>query len=97
MSTGDIAFSLIGWVVILSGGVWYVRRKKHPSRSTVKAFGIFVGIFGGITLAALFIFVSIWHLLGAEGMRVPPMVGAVLAMIAVLPAWRRAVRTIQRP
>jgi hypothetical protein len=91
----DIAFSLILWAVILGPGVWYVRRKKHPSRSTAKAFGTFVGIFGGITLAVLFAVVSIWYLLGLEGTRFPPTVGAVLVLIAVLPAWRLAIKTIQ--
>jgi hypothetical protein len=48
-------------------------------------------------LAVLFVFVLIWHLIGAEGTRVPPTVGAVFAMIAVLPAWRLAIKANQRP
>jgi Mg/Co/Ni transporter MgtE len=57
----------------------------------------FVGIFGGIMLAVLFVFVLIGHLIGAEGTRVPPTVGVVFALIAVLPAWMLALKAIQRP
>jgi len=55
----DILFSVIGWIVILGGALWYVRRTKHPARTLPGAFGLFLAIFGGITIAALFVVVDL--------------------------------------
>jgi hypothetical protein len=97
MTFSDIVGSLAGWIVILGVALWYVRRVKHPSRGLASAFGIFVGIFGGITLGALILVVTAWYAFGMQAQKPPGSVGALLVIAAVIPAWRFAVRRIRSP
>ena len=97
MALGDIVVSVAGWVVMLGAAPWYVRRTKHPDRKLASAFGVFLGIFGGITLAGLSVIVGIWFALGLENSRVPGAAAAVFALPVVIPAWRAAVGAIRRP
>jgi hypothetical protein len=91
-------FSALGWVVLLGVALLYVRHVKHRDRTLVSAFGIFVGIFGGITMAAITVVVGVIYALGLEGRGgLPPSVGAMVAIIVIIPAWRMAVNTIRRP
>jgi hypothetical protein len=94
----DILFSVIGWVVILGSALWYVRRIKHPARKLAGAFGLFLGIFGGITIATLVVVVGIVYALGMEHLDAGfASIGAVLALAVIIPAWRFAVAAIRRP
>ena len=94
----EVLFSAIGWAVMLCAALWYVRRVKHPERKLAGAFGLFLGIFGGITLAALVVVVSIIYALGMEHRDAGfGTIGALLALAVVIPAWRVAVATIRRP
>jgi len=96
MELGDIVFSIVGWIVILGAAIWYVNRTKHSDLKLGRAFGIFVGIFGGITIAALFVLLFIWYSLGFENKSVPSSVSVIFALAVVFPAWRVAVNAIRR-
>ncbi len=97
MTFGDVATSVVGWIITLGAILWHVRRTKHPSRSLAPAFGVFLGIFGGITVAVLTSVVAAWYALGLKGKQVPGILGGVIALVVVIPAWRFAVGTIRRP
>ena len=94
----EILFSVIGWMVILGAALWHVGRIKHPDRKLAGAFGLFLGIFGGITIAALVVVVGIVYALGIEHRDAgSASIGAVLALAVIIPAWRFAVTAIRRP
>lgn len=97
MDANEIAGSIIGWAVMLGAALWWVRRSKHPSRSIANAFGIFVGVFGGIVLSTLLAVGLLWEVFLPEGTQVPRAIGAVLALAVVIPVWQFATRLIQRP
>jgi hypothetical protein len=97
MDANEIAGSLIGWALMLAAAFWYARRAKHPSRGTWNAFGIFVGVFGGIALTALLVLGGLWDRFMPEGTEVPWAVGGLIALAVIIPAWNLAVRLIKRP
>jgi hypothetical protein len=97
VDTTEILIDALGWAVLLGGTFWYVRRNKHPSLGAGRAFLIFVGVFGGVTLAALGAVAGLCLNFMPEGAKVPVALGAILALAVVVPAWRLAIRLIQRP
>lgn len=96
MTDEDILFAVVGWLVMLGAAFWYSNKKRHPTRSPLSAFGIFCGIFGGISLAGIAVAVSIWDGLGLSEREVPGTVAGVLALTVVIPAWHLAVARISR-
>ena len=97
MDANEIAGSVVGWAVMLGVAFWYVRRIKHPTRKSAKAFGIFVGVFGGIALVAISMFAWLWSQFMPENAKMPGGVGAFLALAVIIPAWNFAAGLIKRP
>jgi len=94
----DTLWALLGLPVILGAALWYVQRRKHPGRGTWPALGIFLGLFGGITLGTWFLISLGGFLLGLDANQVPASaLGPLLVIAVALPAWRYAMKKIQRP
>jgi hypothetical protein len=68
------------------GALWWVRRSKHPSRSIANAFGIFIGVFGGIVLSALLAVALLWETFLPEVSEVPRAIGCQRRALLDAPA-----------
>ena len=46
MTSGDVIASVVGWVILLSAALWYVRRIKHPTLTLVVVACYMLGLEG---------------------------------------------------
>ena len=92
----DLILSAIFWPVVLGIFFWYARRKKHPKRTSLNAFLVFIGIFIGLGLLPLFVVTGIVaNLLGkASGPLFAVLAFVALAFVPYM--WRLARSTIQK-
>lgn len=100
MNNNDLV-NLLGWPIILGCLFWYTSRKKHPNRSSLSAFGIFVGTFGSICLTALFIVVAaVAYFTGTldpkASLGLSRGLAPVLGLLVIIPAWSFARGLISR-
>jgi len=93
--------NLLGWPIILGCLFWYTSKKKHPNRTSLNAFLIFAGTFGGICLTALFAVVAAVAFfagtLDPEG--TPGLsrgLAPILGLLVIVPAWSFARELIAR-
>ena len=97
MTDGNLVFTILSYIAFFGSGLWYVHRTKHRDHTLMKAFGVFAGIFLGISGTATALVVIAWYSLGFEHVEVPHALGVLLALVVILPAWRFATRAIQHP
>jgi hypothetical protein len=100
MNNNDLV-NLLGWPIILGCLFWYTSRKKHPSRSSLSAFIIFAGTFGGICLTALCMVVAaVAYFTGTLDPKASPglsrALAPVLGLLVIVPAWSFARGLISR-
>jgi hypothetical protein len=88
--------SILGWLAIMAFLFRLTNRRRHISRTPFRAFITFAVVFFGITLAALFVTVGFEFATGIDKTQSAAF-GPILAVIAVFPAWRLAMRRIATP
>ena len=86
----------ICWLLILGASFLYARSRKHPNRTTLNAFLVFIGVFVGLGLLPLFVVIGIVAYLLGEASGVLFAVLAFVALAFVPYMWRLARSTIQK-
>lgn len=97
MSIPGIIETIVGWAVILAIAFWYASKVKHSSRTRLQAFGIFCGIFGGLTLAGLILGIWVGHVFqSGKDSWFTVALGPAVPIAVVLPAFWYACARIRR-
>lgn len=87
---------LIGWAAALGALFWFTNRQRNPARTPASAFLLFLGVFGGIALAALSVTTFAAFALGLEHSSARAL-GPLIAVVAIIPGWRYALAKIRQP
>ncbi len=95
MNTGDILFSIVGWIVILGVLFWYANKKRHPSRSPLNAFLVLIGIFFSVLIVTMFVVVGAIYTIGQEEGGWASSLGPIIGLFVVIPTWHFSVSKIK--
>jgi hypothetical protein len=97
MNFEEIAYSILGWIVILVVLFIYTNKKRHPDRKPLSAFLVFFGIFFGAMMATLIVVVGAIYAFGQESSGIASSLGPILGLVVVIPVWRYAILKIHSP
>jgi hypothetical protein len=96
MGAGEIAYVIASWALGAAGLFWFTNRHRHENRQPWAAFFLFAGVFGGIAFTAIALIVGTIFATGLEHSPANAL-GAPLAIVVIIPAWRYARSLIAKP